>query len=96
MPMPNILRPFAAYWTDEPAPAKPARKAAPMTEEQRRRKETSDYLVSLSRKSARGKAYSDNADALRAMVAKANSTTDPYERNAIIMAMRNQGMLGDE
>jgi hypothetical protein len=96
MPLPNILKPFAAYWTDEPKPAGSARKAPPLTEEERRRKEVSDYLVSLSRNSARGKAYNDNANALRAMVGRAKATNDPYERNAIINAMRNKGMLVDE
>lgn len=94
MPMPNLLRPFASFWADDEKPSpKPAKR--PMTDEERARKERSDYLVALSRKSPRGQAFAQRQDELRAMVARAKATNDPYERNAIINAMRNKGLIDE-
>lgn len=94
MPMPNLLRPFASFWADDDKPSpKPTKR--PMTDEERKRQSMSAYLVSLSRKSPRGQEFAARQDELRAMVARAKATNDPYERNAIINAMRSKGMIDE-
>jgi hypothetical protein len=94
MPMSGtMLRPFASFWADEkpaPKPRKPT-----LSPEERKRQSMSAYLVQLSRKSPRGAEFAARQDELRAMVQRAQATSDPYERNAIINAMRNKGMIDE-
>lgn len=59
-------------------------------------KSASDYLVGLSRKTARGKDYAKNADSVRAMIKELGTTKDFSRRRAIVETLKRTGFIGGD
>lgn len=91
MPVTDI-KPFFRFLSDKQAPRQ---KSATDIERERRRQGASDYLVSLSRKSARGQAYAQKADSVRSMIGEMKDTDDWKRRRAIVQTLKNKGFIDE-
>lgn len=94
MPVTDI-KPFFRFLSDSTAKPSPRQKTATEVERDRKRQGTSDYLVSLSRKSARGQAYAKKADSVRSMIGEMEQTDDWKRRRAIVQTLKNKGFIDE-
>lgn len=95
MPVSDV-RPFISFLTGGTAkPQQPPRKPRPETEDEMRARVTRDYLVGLSRKSARGQEYARNADSVRSMIRDLGTTKDFSRRRAIVQTLKNKGWIDE-
>lgn len=94
MPVTDI-KPFFRFLSDSAAKPAPRQKTATEVERDRKRQGASEYLVSLSRKSARGQAYAKKADNVRSMIGEMEQTTDWKRRRAIVQTLKNKGFIDE-
>ena len=93
MPVTDI-KPFFSFLSSSPAKG-PRQKSATEVERDRRRQGASEYLVGLSRKSARGQAYAQKADSVRSMIGEMKDTDDWKRRRAIVQTLKNKGWIDE-
>jgi hypothetical protein len=93
MPVTDI-KPFFSFLSSSPSKGQ-RQKSATEVERDRRRQGASEYLVGLSRKSARGQAYAQKADSVRSMIGEMKDTDDWKRRRAIVQTLKNKGWIDE-
>ncbi len=94
MPVTDI-KPFFRDLSDSPAKPAARKKSATEIERERKQQGASEYLVGLSRKSARGQAFAQKADSVRSMIGEMKDTDDWKRRRAIVQTLKNKGWIDE-